>query len=102
MHGSAYFKLLDDCAFFAAQGKVQDNFIYTVSFNTYLVKAIVPGVPLVAKGRTTSVSKSLVLAESEIYLRTEDGSEGKLVASGSGTFMKGPVKLEDIRKNLNL
>ncbi len=94
LHGSGYFKLMDDAAFFAAQAKVEDNFIFTVSFNTYLLKAIVPGVKLVAKGRTTSVSKSLVVAEAEIYTVVDNN----LVAQGSGSFMKSPVSLDELRK----
>jgi acyl-coenzyme A thioesterase PaaI-like protein len=45
LHGSGYFKLLDDASFFAAQAHITDNFIFTVSFNTYFIKAVVPGTP---------------------------------------------------------
>jgi acyl-coenzyme A thioesterase PaaI-like protein len=63
----------------------------------YMIKDIVPGVYLVAKGRASSVSRSLVIAEADIYTVYEN----KLVTSGSRTFMKGPVKLEDIRIKLS-
>ena len=33
IHGSVYFKMLDDAAFFAVNSIVQDVFVYTVSFN---------------------------------------------------------------------
>ena len=88
LHGSGYFKLLDDTAFFAAQGVEQDNFIFTTSFNTYIVRPVPIGATLKAIGKVTNASKSLIIAESEI--RDENG---KLVASGSGTFMKSPFPL---------
>ena len=44
-------------------------------------------IELVATGTVTSASKALLVAHSE--LRTKE--DGKLVASGSGTFMKHPV-----------
>jgi acyl-coenzyme A thioesterase PaaI-like protein len=89
LHGSGYFKLLDDAAFFAAQAQDDTNFIFTTSFNTYLIRAVVPGTELVSKGWVTSGGKSLIIAES----RLEEKETGKLVASGSGTFQKSPHQL---------
>ena len=86
LHGSGYFKLLDDAAFFAAQAQDSENFIFTTSFNTYMVRPVVPGTPLVSKGRVTNASKSLIIAEA----RLEEEATGKLVGSASGTFQKSP------------
>lgn len=36
MHGSCYFKMLDDAAFFAAQARETECFVLTVSFNIIL------------------------------------------------------------------
>lgn len=94
LHGSGYFKLLDDAAWFSAQAQVEDFFIYTVSFNTYLIRPVSPGSKLYAKGKTTFKSKNLLIAESEIFT----AEDHKKVASGSGTFMKGPIKLETIKQ----
>lgn len=91
LHGSGYFKMLDDAAWFSAQAQVQDKFIYTVSFNTYLQKAVPPGTALVAKGHTTFVSKNMLIAESKLY------ADDVVVATGSGTFMKSPVALSDLK-----
>ena len=82
-------KLLDDTAFFAAQAKVTDGFAFTTSFTTYMVRPVPPGVQLVARGRVTSASKALVVAESTLT----EAETGKLVAQGSGTFQKGPFPL---------
>lgn len=86
LHGSGYFKLLDDAAFFAAQALDEENFIFTTSFNTYLVRAAAIGVPLISQGRVISAGKTLLIAESRLI----EEESGKLVATGSGTFQKSP------------
>ena len=40
LHGSSYFKMLDDAAFFAAQSLNSDNFVVTTSFTTYITRWI--------------------------------------------------------------
>ncbi|GMI38496.1 hypothetical protein TeGR_g4096 [Tetraparma gracilis] len=97
LHGSGYFKLLDDASFFAAQAQTEDSFLFTVSFNTYLVRAVVPGTELVARGVVKSRSRSLTIAEATIHT----AADGKLVASGSGTFHPSPVKLADLKSKLD-
>lgn len=92
MHGSAYFKLLDDAAWFTAQGIEADYFIYTTSFTTYINRPVVAGTKLVASGKIVNATKSLIIAESKIVEETT----GKLVASGSGTFMKSNVRLDTV------
>ena len=39
-HGSVYFKALDDAAFFAVNSLVEDVFVLTVTFTTYLTGPI--------------------------------------------------------------
>ena len=43
VHGSVYFKALDDSAFFAVSSLVLDVFVLTVSFNVYLTRPITEG-----------------------------------------------------------
>ena len=83
-HGSAYFKALDDAAFFAAATLNEDHFVVTTSFTTYLTKPVIPGKSslLVARGKVVSATKSLMLVEAVVT--TETGVE---VGRGSGTFM---------------
>lgn len=90
LHGSVYFKMLDDSAFFAAQSTNVDNFTVTTSFTTYITRPVDPKtVPyLTAKGTVKSQSTSLIVAESVVY--TPDGVE---VGRGSGTFMPHPKML---------
>ena len=90
MHGSGYFKMLDDAAFFAAQAHDEENFVFTTSFTTYLVRPVEPGVPLIAHGKIENAGRSLQVASSRIL---EEGT-GNLVATGSGTFMKSPHRFK--------
>lgn len=89
LHGSIYFKLLDDTAFFAANSLVDDFFLLTVSFNLYLTRPVTEGI-LAARGRVVSQSTKYILAES---LLTVEGVE---VARGSGTFLPSRIKLVDV------
>jgi uncharacterized protein (TIGR00369 family) len=87
-HGAAYFKMLDDAAFFAVQSLVTDTFVLTVSFSVYLLAPVADG-EMVASGRTVHQSKRLFIAESAIEVA------GKTVARGSGSFMRSTVRLEE-------
>ena len=40
LHGSVYFKMLDDAAFLAANSYVEDIFLVTTSFTTYLTRPV--------------------------------------------------------------
>lgn len=90
LHGSAYFKALDDAAYFAVNSLVDDCFVLTVSFNLYLLRPVVEG-QLRAEGRVVSATASLFVAESVLYL-----GEDTQVARGSGTFQRSRVPLTDV------
>jgi uncharacterized protein (TIGR00369 family) len=90
VHGSVYFKLLDDAAYFAVNSKALDAFVLTVSFNIYLVRPVSEG-QLLARGRVVHASRNLFVAESELM----DDAD-RLVARGSGTFMKSQTGLSDV------
>jgi uncharacterized protein (TIGR00369 family) len=87
VHGSVYFKMLDDACFFAAQSRVADVFVLTVSFTTYLVRPVTGG-RLVARGRVVHSGKNVLLAEAEVV-----GSDGTDVGRGNGVFMKSTIPL---------
>ena len=78
LHGSVYFKALDDAAFFAVNSLVKEFFVYTVSFNIYFLRPVTNGT-LRAEGSVTSSSKTLFLAESVLYI-----DENRQVARGYG------------------
>jgi acyl-coenzyme A thioesterase PaaI-like protein len=88
IHGSIYFKALDDAAFFAVNSVVQDYFVLTVSFNIYIYKPVSSGV-LRAEGRLVSGTSRHFVGES--FLTVDDQE----VARGSGTFLKSTMKLSE-------
>lgn len=87
VHGSVYFKSLDDSAFFAVNSLVEDVFVLTVSFNLYLTRPVSDG-QIAARGFVVHRSSRLFVAESVLT-----NSEGRELARGSGTFMKSRVAL---------
>ena len=87
IHGSVYFKALDDAAFFAVSSLVTDVFVLTASYNIYLTRPVTEGL-LHASGHVVHRSRNLFLAEAELF----DG-EKRLVARGSGSFMRSTIAL---------
>jgi uncharacterized protein (TIGR00369 family) len=87
LHGSVYFKALDDACFFAAASLVQDVFALTTSFTTYFTRPVSSGV-LTATGRVVHAGSNLLVAEGVAV-----GSDGREAARGSGTFMRSRVPL---------
>ena len=89
VHGAIYFKALDDSAFFSANSIVDDVFVLTTSFTTYLTKPVSEGL-LRAEGKLVNYTKSQFIAESVIY------NNNKEIGRGSGIFVKSKLKLEDV------
>jgi uncharacterized protein (TIGR00369 family) len=87
VHGVAYFKMLDDAAFFAVNSLVDDVFVLTVSFNVYMTRPISEG-EMKATGRVVHRSRRLFIAESQLV-----DSGGREIGRGSGTFMRGSIPL---------
>jgi acyl-coenzyme A thioesterase PaaI-like protein len=91
IHGSIYFKMLDDAAFFAVNSIVQDVFVYTVSFNTQLLRPVSNGI-IRSVGELKFKSNNLFIADSTLF-----DENNKVVGRGSGNFMKSKIQLtEDI------
>ncbi len=87
VHGSHYFKALDDSAFFAVNSLVTDVFVLTATFTVNLMRPISSGV-LIAEGRVVNSSARLFSAESVLC---DEG--GRQLARGSGTFMRSRIRL---------
>jgi uncharacterized protein (TIGR00369 family) len=88
VHGSIYFRALDDAAFFAANSRVQDVFVLTVSYTVHFARPVTEG-ELRAVGRLVHASGRLFFAEAELV----DG-EGLLLGRGSGVFTRSSIPLD--------
>jgi len=86
-HGTIYFKMLDDAAFYAANTLVTDRFLLTTSFNLQFLRPIREG-RVVAEGRWISGRKRVFVAEARLI----DG-DGEEVGRGTGTFMRSHISL---------
>ncbi len=89
IHGSVYFKMLDDAAFFAVNSIVEDVFVLTTSFNLNLLRPANQG-KLIAKGQVKFKSRNLFVAESTLY-----NEAGKEIAFGTGNFAKSKIQLSE-------
>lgn len=87
MHGSVYFKMLDDAAFFAVNSIVEDVFVYTVSMNVQLLRPV-PGGVIRAVGEVKSRSANLFIADGELF-----DEQGRLAGRASGSFMRSRIAL---------
>lgn len=86
-HGTSYFKMLDDAAFYAANSLVSDRFLLTTQFSLLLTRPLPEG-PVIAEGRWISGQRRVLVAEARIV--TPDGEEA---ARGTGTFMRSRIAL---------
>jgi uncharacterized protein (TIGR00369 family) len=89
-HGTVYFKMLDDAAFYACNSLVTDRFLLTTSFNLLFTRPLRAG-PAVAEGRWASGRRRVLVGEARLV----DG-EGEEVARGTGTFMRSRIALSGL------
>ena len=89
-HGTLYFKMLDDAAFYAANSLVSDRFLLTTAFNLNFTKPLKGGV-VVAEGRWVSGRKRVFIAEASLV-----DEEGDVVGRGTGTFMRSRIPLSSL------
>lgn len=87
VHGAVYFKALDDAAFFAANSLVEDVFVLTVAFTIHFTRPVRQGT-ITATGRVVHHSRRMLIADVEAVDAT-----GKVVARGTGTFMRSTIPL---------
>nr|WP_317893292.1 PaaI family thioesterase [uncultured Sphingomonas sp.] len=86
-HGTSYFKMLDDAAFYAANSLVTDRFLLTTAFNLLLTRPLRAG-PVVAEGRWISGQRRVFVADARLI-----GPDGQEAARGTGTFMRSQIPL---------
>jgi uncharacterized protein (TIGR00369 family) len=90
VHGTVYFKMLDDAAFYAANSLVSDRFLLTTSFNLLFTRPIAPG-RIRAEGRWISGRRRVYVAEASLI-----DSDGEEVGRGTGTFMRSQFALSSL------
>lgn len=88
VHGSVYFKLLDDAAYFAVHSQVLDAFVLTVSstsisFVRFPKDNCSPGAAWYMRRK--------VCSSPELF-----DDKNRMIARGNGTFMKSQTGLSDV------
>jgi uncharacterized protein (TIGR00369 family) len=89
-HGTLYFKMLDDAAFYAANSLVTDRFLLTTAFNLHFTKPMKEGQAR-AEGRWVSGRRRVFVAEARII-----DASGDECARGTGTFMRSHIPLTSL------
>ena len=89
-HGTIYFKMLDDAAFYAANSLVTDRFLLTTAFNVHFTKPVRSG-RVTASGIWISGKRRVLVAESRLV--DEEGDE---IGRGTGTFMRSRIALSGL------
>ena len=89
-HGTVYFKMLDDAAFYAANSLVSDRFLLTTAFNLHFTKPLGEG-PASAEGRWISGRRRVFVAEARIV-----DASGEECARGTGTFLRSHIALSSL------
>ena len=90
VHGSVYFKMLDDAAFFAANSLEHEVFVLTTSFTVYLTRPVSSGT-IRSTGRVVNRNKSQFIAEAVAY-----DAQGREIGRGSGIFVRGRSPLRGV------
>jgi uncharacterized protein (TIGR00369 family) len=89
-HGTIYFKMLDDAAFYAANSLVSDRFLLTTAFNLHFTKPVRNGA-VVAEGRWVSGKRRVFIAEARLV-----DEEGEEIGRGTGTFLRSHIPLSSL------
>lgn len=89
-HGTIYFKMIDDAAFYAANSLATDRFLLTTSFNLHFTRPVREG-PVVAEGRWISGRKRVFVAEARLV-----DAMGEEIGRGTGTFMRSHIGLSGL------
>ena len=89
-HGTLYFKMMDDAAFYACNSLVSDRFLLTTAFNLVFTRPLKEG-PVIAEGRWISGKRRVFVGEARLLM--PDGEEA---ARGTGTFMRSHIALSSL------
>ena len=86
-HGTLYFKMMDDAAFYACNSMVSDRFLLTTAFNLNFTRPLRSG-PVIAEGRWVSGKRRVFVGDARLI-----DAQGGEAARGTGTFMRSHIPL---------
>lgn len=89
LHGAVSFFALDNAAFFAANSLVEDVFVLTTSFTTYITRPVSEGV-VRSIGKVVNQNRSQFICESVL-----SDSNYKEIARATGIFVRSKIPLSD-------
>lgn len=89
MHGALYFLALDNAAFFAVNSLVEDVFVLTNSFTTYITRPVSEGT-VKAVGKAVYQNRFQFIGESVLYDENE-----KEIARANGIFVRSKIPLSE-------
>ena len=89
MHGALYFLALDNAAFFAVNSLVEDVFVLTTSFTTYITRPVSEGV-VRAVGNVVHQNRTQFIADAVMY-----DSKNNQIARANGVFVRSKIALSD-------
>jgi uncharacterized protein (TIGR00369 family) len=89
-HGTLYFKMMDDAAFYACNSTVTDRFLLTTAFNLVFSRPLKGG-KVVAEGRWISGRRRVLIGEARLI-----DARGEEAARGTGTFMRSHIALSSL------
>jgi len=89
-HGTIYFKMMDDAAFYACNSLVSDRFLLTTAFNLHFTRPLKAG-PVTAEGRWASGKRRVYVGDARLI-----DADGEEAARGTGTFMRSHIALSGL------
>ena len=89
-HGTTYFKMMDDAAFYACNTMVSDRFLLTTAFNLVFTRPLKQS-PVIAEGRWISGKRRVFVGEARLLM-----ADGEEAARGTGTFMRSHIPLSSL------
>ena len=89
-HGTLYFKMMDDAAFYACNSLVTDRFLLTTAFNLLFTRPLKGG-EAVAEGRWASGRRRVFVGEARLV-----DCDGEEAGRGTGTFMRSRIPLASL------
>ena len=92
VHGSVYFKMLDDAAYFASQTYEKKYFLYTVNLQVNFLKPIFQG-KIISRGKLLKKDSNKFISKAKLF-----DNEGDEVANGEGIFVKSDIFLKNLKR----